>query len=308
MDTALKEALSSISSVERDTGLSKDTLRMWERRYGFPAPLRDANGERIYPSTQVEKLRLLKRLLDRGERPGRIISMSLQELAALGAQTAERAVPRQDIEIFLRLIKSHQLGELRRHLAQAMARQGLQTFVLDTVAALNDAVGEAWMRGYLAVFEEHLYTEVMQSLLRNAIAGVQTQGGTPRVLLTTLPNELHALGLLMVEALLTLEGARCIALGTETPAHEIVQAAQAHRADIVALSFSAAYQETRTVEGLRELRSMLPETTVLCAGGASVRRIRKAIDGVSLLAELQQILQLVQTWRIQHACAAIEQT
>jgi hypothetical protein len=25
-----------ISAVERETGLSKDTLRMWERRYGFP--------------------------------------------------------------------------------------------------------------------------------------------------------------------------------------------------------------------------------------------------------------------------------
>jgi hypothetical protein len=33
-----------IASVERETGLSKDTLRVWERRYGFPTPERDANG------------------------------------------------------------------------------------------------------------------------------------------------------------------------------------------------------------------------------------------------------------------------
>ena len=36
----------SIATVERETGLSKDTLRMWERRYGFPRPARDDNGER----------------------------------------------------------------------------------------------------------------------------------------------------------------------------------------------------------------------------------------------------------------------
>ena len=30
----------SIAAVERDTGLSKDTLRVWERRYGFPVPER----------------------------------------------------------------------------------------------------------------------------------------------------------------------------------------------------------------------------------------------------------------------------
>ena len=49
----------SISAVERDTGLSKDTLRVWERRYGFPNPVRDALGERLYPVEQVERLRLI---------------------------------------------------------------------------------------------------------------------------------------------------------------------------------------------------------------------------------------------------------
>ena len=41
----------SISQVERDTGLSKDTLRMWERRYGFPQPSRDEFGERLYDAS-----------------------------------------------------------------------------------------------------------------------------------------------------------------------------------------------------------------------------------------------------------------
>src|SRR4051794_29255276 len=38
----------SISQVERDTGLTKDVLRVWERRYQFPRPGRDENGERVY--------------------------------------------------------------------------------------------------------------------------------------------------------------------------------------------------------------------------------------------------------------------
>ena len=56
----------NITAVERDTGLSKDVLRMWERRYGFPRPERDGNGERLYPAAQVARLRLLKRLMDQG--------------------------------------------------------------------------------------------------------------------------------------------------------------------------------------------------------------------------------------------------
>ena len=46
---------SSIGGVERDTGLTKDTLRVWERRYGFPRPQRDAFGERTYSAAEVEK-------------------------------------------------------------------------------------------------------------------------------------------------------------------------------------------------------------------------------------------------------------
>jgi hypothetical protein len=56
---ALLQGLPGISAVERDTGISKDLLRAWERRYGFPAPLRDLSGERVYPAEQVQRLRLL---------------------------------------------------------------------------------------------------------------------------------------------------------------------------------------------------------------------------------------------------------
>ena len=75
-------AMMNISAVERDTGLGKDTLRVWERRYDFPQPVRDANGERLYPAEQVERLRQIKRLMDQGHRPGRLFAASAEELLA----------------------------------------------------------------------------------------------------------------------------------------------------------------------------------------------------------------------------------
>ena len=95
--------------MERDTGLSKDTLRVWERRYAFPNPARDRNGERVYPIEQVEKLRLIKRLMDCGHRPGKIIGQSIENLRALGAELAKDASGAVDLEIFLNLMNSHQL-------------------------------------------------------------------------------------------------------------------------------------------------------------------------------------------------------
>lgn len=79
----------SIAAVERDTGLSKDTLRVWERRYGFPVPVRDGQGERCYPLDQIERLRVIKRLLDVGHRPGRVVQLPMDDLLALAGRSAD---------------------------------------------------------------------------------------------------------------------------------------------------------------------------------------------------------------------------
>ena len=287
----------NIAAVERDTGLSKDTLRIWERRYAFPNPARDLNGERVYTAGQVEKLRLVKRLMERGYRPGKIIGQSIEHLRALGTDSPKGSLISEDLGIFLKLIRSHDQQDLRSHLSQALARRGLQNFVLETVGPLNVAVGNAWMGGRLAVFEEHLYSELIQNVLRNAIASIQSQGRAPRVLLTSLPPEQHSIGLLMAEAILAVEGASCIPLGTQTPLDDIVTAAQAHHADIVALSFSSSYPETKIAEGLKQLRLALPSTTRLWAGGAGALRLRKPIAGVQPVGSFETMVDLVKRWR-----------
>ncbi len=290
----------SIAAVERDTGLSKDTLRMWERRYQFPAPLRDANGERLYPRSQVEKLRLVKRLMDHGHRPGRIMNCNADELAALTAEPATGPLSGQDLGSTLRLVQAHQIPELRQQLAQTLMKHGLQRFVLDTVAPLNQLIGDAWMRGELAVFEEHLYSEQIQGVLRTAISNLHQPSKPPRVLLTSFPNEEHRLGLLMVEALLTVEGVTCIGLGNEIPLVEIVQATFAHRAEVVALSFSGAFQTHAAVAGLKELRNGLPRTVAIWVGGSGMERVRRPIPGILVMCSLAEVLDALHAWRETH--------
>ena len=199
----------NISAVERETGLSKDVLRMWERRYAFPKPDRDDNGERQYTVAEITKLRSIKRLMDVGMRPGKIIALSQEELNAMAdARTGHRrdTIPRALEHDILTMLKSHDVTGLQHTLANLLMRQGLQAFVLETITPLNRVVGEAWMRGDLQVFEEHLYTEQLQAALRTAINTFPRQVAIPRVLLTTFPTEQHGLGLLMVEALLVPEG------------------------------------------------------------------------------------------------------
>ena len=293
-----------IGAVERDTGLSKDTLRVWERRYGFPNPERDAFGERAYPREQVERLRTIKRLMDNGHRPGKIMQLSLDALKALsheGEVGGTRVELPDSLARFVHMVRSHHVDELRRALGQEVVRNGLGRFVSDVVAPLNVAIGELWLQGALEVFEEHLYTESLQVVLRNAIANVPQSPAAPRVLLTTFPNEQHGLGLLMAEAMLVLEGAHCISLGIETPVWDIVLGATSHSADIVALSFSLAYPAAQAVDGLAELRRSLPAQIEIWAGGGTEVLGRRLPEGVRAMTSLAAVHEGVKAWRARRA-------
>jgi methanogenic corrinoid protein MtbC1 len=296
----------SIAAVERDTRLSKDTLRVWERRYGFPSPQRDGVGERAYPLEQVEKLRVVKRLLDAGHRPGRIVPMPLERLQELAEQTVDQpqgglevAMGAEHLRGYLDLIRAHDLAALRHELQRLMARHGVLRFITDVLGPLSVAVGDAWMRGQMEIFEEHAYTESVQAVLRGALAAIppSERSDAPRVLLTTLPGEQHGLGLLMVEALLALEGCRCVSLGVQTPVWDIALAVRAYRSDIVALSFTACLSPNQIIDSLSELRSKLPPEVSLWAGGSAPALQRRAVPGVLALRLLDELPVALQRWR-----------
>lgn len=299
MNAAITSPTFSIAAVERETRLSKDVLRVWERRYGFPQPVRDANGERCYPGEQVERLRLMKRLMDQGHRPGALAAMEHGELAALAApqRAADDEGQTGAIARLLSTIRARDPAVFRHALRQSLARQGLERFVEQTMAPLTTAVGECWEDGSFDVFDEHFYTESAQQQLRQAIADLPGARQGPRILMTTVPGEAHGLGLLMAQALFSLEGADCISLGLETPLLDIARAANAYGAGIVALSFSAAYPRRQVAPVLAQLRQALQPEVELWAGGAGVARL-DGVAGVRLLPTLdagRQALAAVRT-------------
>jgi DNA-binding transcriptional MerR regulator/methylmalonyl-CoA mutase cobalamin-binding subunit len=290
--------LFDIGSVERETGIGKDALRVWERRYGFPVPVRDEHDERLYPQDQVDRLRLIKHLLGSGMRPSKIVGLNLVELNALLVPAQDNVPQYSDgvLKLF-NLIKEHHVTALRGALSRTMLQQGLHDFLSMTIAPLNDLVGDAWMRGEIRVFEEHLYSEQITSVLRTAIATMRDPTGSPRVLLTTLPGEEHSLGLLMGDATLSLCGANCVMLGVQTPIQEIVPAVQAHRSDIVVLSFSAAATPAQVKSGLQQARQALSKDIELWVGGTGVVRQYNPEEGVQLMGPLSDLTEAVNAWR-----------
>jgi methylmalonyl-CoA mutase cobalamin-binding subunit len=151
-----------------------------------------------------------------------------------------------------------------------------------------------------------MYTESVTAVLRSAIGTITAAAGTngPRVLLTTIPQEPHALGLLMAETMLTLEGCDCVSLGVQTPLAEIVRAVLANHSQIVGLSFSASLNANQVVQALQELRAKLPSAISIWAGGGHAALRRRDLDGITPVPELLGIKPLLAQWRLQQAAAA----
>lgn len=80
----------SIAAVSKLTGISCHTLRVWERRYGFPVPERSPSGHRRYDPMQVQ---LLCRLSDLNRSSRQPIGELISRLSAEILEPGEHAPP-----------------------------------------------------------------------------------------------------------------------------------------------------------------------------------------------------------------------
>jgi MerR family transcriptional regulator, light-induced transcriptional regulator len=297
---ANQDIMLPIQAVERETGVSKELLRMWERRYRFPTPARDRQGDRIYTQDQINKLRLLRRLIDAGFRPGKIIGLEIQELEALlNSKYSNRVESSPELEKELvGILQSKDPHMIREYLSHQLVKLGLQSFILEFLQYTNTMVGDAWMRGLIEVHEEHLYTEQVQTLIRSAIANLRPATLGPRIMLTTAPEEGHTLGILMVEAMLRLDDIDAICFGPMMPVRDIALAAIKNHIDVIGLSFSSSFPTSHAIDFLEDLRFRLPTPIRIWAGGNALRSTRRNVDGVDFFHDLNSLRKSVHAWQV----------
>jgi DNA-binding transcriptional MerR regulator len=299
----LNEEKISIGVVERETGLSKDLLRTWERRYGFPTPTRTEHDEREYSRADLERLKTIKRLLDNGMRPRKVVPLSADELE-LVANSLTTKQPDGESKIIahaINLLKENDLDAFSAFLTNVLITNGLQRFVYDVAAPMNLAIGEAWFRGEVNVFHEHCYAAEMEALLCRTLSFLPQEKKTPRMLLTTVSGEQHYLGLMMARIIMMLDHADTVFLGPQLPNSEILAAADHFSPDIVALSFSSHFPLKRAQQALQSLQTKLPATVItIWAGGGQVHELAPLCPAIHFFSSLDEIHPALAQWRATH--------
>src|SRR6476646_1259133 len=280
-----------IREVVRIAGLRREQLYMWQRRYGFPAPLRDSFGDRVYPPDQVARLKLIKQLLSEGWRAGAVVPLTESVLQSMLGLTVEDPAPLPgEIETAVKLLAQHRIGELQNHLSKLLVGQGTRKFLEATLIPLNEAVHERVVRGEMENFQELRFADLAQRLLRDVTRLVRPTRDARQVLLATPPNDPNQLGLAILELLLFTEGINCLTLGSGVPPQEVAGAARAYKVCLAILLFDRGISGKIAGQEIRSLRAALPEDLPLVVSGRAVNLLAKPIAEVRTAADFSSVM------------------
>ncbi len=159
-----------IKTVSRETGLSPELLRAWERRYKVVRPKRGKGGYREYSEQDVQRLRMLRELTNTGYAISEIAKLPIGELQDLMPDDEDQT-PQKKASPADRLVRAA-VGldpglrqELRRMLALLPLSEALEEVVwpllsrMRTSAAREPRGEAAWLfavaeiRGVLSILD-----------------------------------------------------------------------------------------------------------------------------------------------------------
>jgi methanogenic corrinoid protein MtbC1 len=299
----MRASLFTIGAVSKACEVPVETLRTWERRYGFPVATRTAGGQRLYQPATVELLLEAKRSIDQGLRPAQAF-----ERITTGSGTAEPvklgrplpsivcdAVPSGEsdaetheiISRWLRAATLFDAATLSQGFEAEWHRLGLFDFLERRIHPFIVAIGEAWIRDELSIPHEHFASDRIIDFLGTIWRPLSDASTGPVLIGATMPMEHHAIGLHMAAVTAAAAGCKIAYLGLDTPVVEIARAARQADASVF-ISVSAATPRPLVLEQLKELRRHLASRNQLAVGGGGARL---EIEGVQLPRSFRDFFQ-----------------
>ena len=274
--------------VSERTGLSADVLRVWERRYGVVVPGRSPGGQRWYTESDVARLRLLARAVERGRSISTVAHLSdealaqvvLSEEATQLARTTPHALAAQPyLADAIGAVESLNGPNLESTLRQAAMQLSMDELLDGVLTPLTHTIGDRWHAGQLSAAHEHLATTVIRRLLSWITQQHAPAPDAAAIVVTTPAGQVHELGAKFAAATAAANGWRVVYLGPDLPARDIATAATASGASAVALSLVYPTDDPLMDGELRALRAALPDTR-LVVGGAGAMAYRPSLDAI----------------------------
>ncbi|WP_447600118.1 MerR family transcriptional regulator [Nitrospira sp. Nam80] len=261
-----------IHRVAKLTGLSKDVIRVWERRFGLLQPTRGANRYRNYSDEDVALLRYLKAELDAGGSIGELARLGREELM----NRARRTAPRQSVvgHTFDRLLQELLAAldpfdriKFEKRLNGAVAVVPFEEALHGILLPLQEEVGARWHDGRLDVAIEHYVTKQVQQKIFSAMNQLPVAEFGAKVVVACPPGEEHDIGALVVAYRCRVRGCRVYYLGANVPISALGDLCRQVQPDLTIMSFPVPLPQDKSTELIHALAHEVAPATSLIAGG-----------------------------------------
>ena len=268
-----------IHRVAKLTGLSRDVIRVWERRFGLLQPTRGANRYRNYSDEDVALLRYLKEQLDAGASIGDLARLGREELVTRVRTTVPRAaIVDNTFDRLLRELLSaldpFDRISFEKRLNGAVAVVPFEEALHGILLPLQEQVGQRWHDGRINIAIEHYVTNQIQQKIFAALNQLPVAEFGAKVIVACPPGEEHNIAALAVAYRCRVRGCRVYYLGANVPIASLGKLCREVEPDLTILSFPVALPEAKAAELLQALAHELRPSTTVMAGGNGTLAMR----------------------------------
>lgn len=232
MGTLSEIPLFNLSAVIRETGLTADVIRVWEKRYGIPAPQRTAGGHRLYSERDISILRWLvsrqreglsirsavelwKEALRSGKEP--LNQDRVEPISTLHYQQEDAGWLDEIRFCWLNACLDYDLRRADDTLNQAFASLPAEVVGIEVLQKGLREVGQLWFRSEITVQQEHFTTAHASRRLEAQLQAVSAPTIPWKILVAAPTGEWHSFPLLLISLLLNRRGYPVYYLGANTP-------------------------------------------------------------------------------------------
>jgi len=297
----------NIKAVMQQTGVHVSTLRVWEQRYGFPAPHRSAQGHRLYSERDVELIRWLRERVDEGmviSRAVELVREVVQHAAGPAPAPVADAPPAGDARLsamrasLLAALLSLDIRQAHLITSTLATLFPVDVLLADLFQPILADVGERWAMGRLSVAEEHMISAFIRQRLLALFETRAPFARGPRAVCLCVPGERHELGMLMFALLLQQRGWELLYLGQNVGLAGSATFFARSAPALVVASVTLAEHLPGLIELARIIEPLQDHGLMLAYSGRIFEihpELRRRMPGVYLGATLHEGVQRAQT-------------
>lgn len=256
-----------LADVAALVGVPATTLRSWERRYGWPSPVRSVGGHRRYSASEIRRVEALRDEIARGRSPREAVIL-LRRMERLSRSQFVTAVADGAATL--------DAAAVCYALDHAVARLGIVATIEGVVVPTARALG---LDPHLQPLERQ--TTCVEGLHQWMVTRRSEREGSRPVVLSPGPDELHSIGVQALAVLLSHAGTACRVLAPHRSADGLVADIEGMEPQAVIVSCHRTLARIGAVDVLRRLAPAdIP--VFYCGNGFAPARSRRSVPGVYL--------------------------